>query len=46
MVRAMAASLMPQGERKYGRRADLLVGIMISIVIAVLALAVFLHWPF
>jgi hypothetical protein len=34
---------MPEGERKYGRRADLLVGLMISIVIGVLVLAVFLH---
>lgn len=31
------------GEAKYGLHADLLVGLMISIVIGVLALAVFLH---
>lgn len=34
---------MPQAERKYGRRADLLVGLMLSIVIGVLVLAFFLH---
>ena len=43
ITRCGSLNLMPEGERKYGRRADLMVGLMIPIVIGVLVLAIFLH---